>query len=243
MADEKNVTQYISFQQGVNLGDNIVVPSGASVQAGGSGKGFSRMMQVHEMKKQAEAEGLTLAQYLAKIREETAEAEQAMADDDNIVRVDSEGKSQVVDAEADDKRKQLESSNTIFKRAINNSKVDLLAIYNLINTHFVDYISYKYQWVAVYIYFRDYLEKCEYVDFACQMMSDDWFGRLRDDKHKACSNEALGTYSCIILERNRNLWSANMNTATKDVSAKGIINIINRLNDLELYGKDVSFLL
>lgn len=67
MADEK-ITQYIGFQQGINLGDNYTVPSGTTIHAGGANKGFSRMQEIHEMKKQAAAEGLSLAEYLKKLK-------------------------------------------------------------------------------------------------------------------------------------------------------------------------------
>lgn len=254
MDDEKIMKQYVGFQQGINLGDNYSVPAGGRVQADGSSKGFERMKQVHEMKKQAEAEGMTLAQYMAKLKTEMEEAEMVMRGMETEVKPNVMGEEAIGFSsptsvslgnlpEEEKKRAELEKSNTIFRTAYKGRRVDMLAIYNHIRDHFVEYIKAHHNWAAVYIYFFRFLSEDNYVAFADQMMSVEWFGYLKDEKHKACTNEALGTYSCLIQEHDRNLWSADMRGHDKDTSPRGVSAIKNLLIDLEVEGEGKTFLI
>lgn len=259
MADEK-IIQYIGFQQSINLGDNYTVPSGTTVKAGGARKGFSRMQEIHEMKKQAAAEGLTLAEYMKKLKAEMEEAERAMHEAEehsmqpNVHYAEAvEVSSEPVQSEPtkglnedDENRKLLKKSNVVFKNVQNEKPVDLLAIYKFIKEHFLTALTQQCEWVAVFCYFNNckkLLAITEATKFAEQMMSAEWFGELKDDSKKACTNNGLKPYSFIYFEKDPKAWDISKKTSSSHASANGLKLIYNRYTDLELEGKDLDFLL
>lgn len=260
MADEKNIT-YIGFQQGVNFGDNITLPPGSTYRSGGLSAAMERKKYYDQMKKEAAEAGMSLKDYMAKVKREMDEMEAMMNSTNNessdvpdaeyveIVEVkENADESHVVASEVntddDEKRTELERTNTLFKRVINEQKVDLLAIYNHIKEHFVEkHLRNQHHWAAVYIYFKKFLEMTEYTDFSSQMMNDSWFGEFKNDRNKACKNEALGTYTACILEPNVNKWSKNMPNADRSMSDRGISSIRSALIDLQVEGESLSFLI
>ena len=131
------------------------------------------------------------------------------------------------------KLEKLKKSNKIFKREIENQTVNLLAIYLFIKNKFIENIRHQYEWVALKIYLKEFLEDESDVSFAMQMMDAEWFGELNNDRKRSCTNEALGTYSALVNEPNRAKWSKEMNSISKDASKKGIKKIIDLLDMLE----------
>lgn len=258
MADEK-ITQYIGFQQGINLGDNFTVPTGTTVKAGGSRNGFARMQEIHEMKKQAAAEGLTLGEYVKKLKAETEEIDRAMQDDANEpmqpnmhyadaveVTTDPENFGDKNEDADETARLLLKKSNVVFKNVQNEKPVDLLAIYNFIKEHFISALTQQCEWVAVFCYFNNckkLLAITEATKFAEQMMSPEWFGELKNDSKKACTNNGLKPYNFIYFEKDPNAWDISKKTSSSRASANGLKLIYNSYTDMELEGKNLDFLL
>lgn len=258
MADEKNIT-YIGFQQGVNFGENITLPPGSTYRSGGLSAAMERKKYYDQMKKEAAEAGMSLKDYMAKVKREMDEMEAMMnagnskspdAQDAEYVEAveikEDAPEAHVVASEVNnvdvDKRAELEKTNTIFKRVINEQKVDLLAIYNHIKEHFIEkHLRNQHHWAAVYIYFKKFLEITEYTDFSSQMMNDSWFGAYKNDRYKACKNEALGTYTACILEPDTNKWSKSMPNADSSMSDRGISSIRAALIELQVEGESVSF--
>ncbi len=140
------------------------------------------------------------------------------------------------------KLEKLKKSNKIFKTKIGNQTVNLQAIYSFIKNEFIENIRHQYEWVALKIYLKEFLKDEGYVSFAKQMMDAEWFGELNNDRNRSCTNEALGTYSALVNEPNRDNWSAEMNGISKDATQKGINNIMDQLNKLEVTPKKKFYL-
>ena len=131
------------------------------------------------------------------------------------------------------KLEKLKKRNKIFKTEKGNQTVNLHAIYSFIKNEFIENIRHQYAWVALKIYLKEFLEDESDVSFAMQMMDAEWFGELNNDRNRSCTNEALGTYSALVNEPNRDKWSKEMNGISKDASKKGIKKIIDLLDMLE----------
>ena len=140
------------------------------------------------------------------------------------------------------KLEKLKKSNKIFKTKIGNQTVNLQAIYLFIKNKFIENIRYKYEWVALKIYLKEFLKDESNVSFAKQMMDAEWFGELNNDRKRSCNNDALGTYSALVNESNRAKWSAEMIGISKDATQKGINNIMEQLNKLEVTKKKKFYL-
>lgn len=256
MADEK-IIQYIGFQQGINLGDNYTVAAGTTVKAGGARKGLSRMQDIHEMKKQAAADGLSLAEYMKKLKAEMEEAERAMQEMDspNAYTQPDIQEAEVVDVtpepvnepnENEKKRAELKRTNEIFKSAVTDTRVDLLAIYNFIKEHFVSAITQQCEWVAVFCYFNNnkkLLSNTEESKFIEQMMNPEWFGELKNDKKKACTHNGMKEYSFIYYEKNADNWDIEDKPDGSRASSRGLRLIYNRYSELDIEGKNLTFLI
>lgn len=258
MADEKNIT-FIGYQQDVNYGDNITLPPGSTYRGGGLSSAMERKKFYDQMKKEAAEAGMSLKDYMAKVKAEMDEMETMMnGKEDHTSDVPEADYVEVIDAtveeaatksdikqpnEVSSKRAELEITNKVFKRVYKDQKLDMLAIYNLIKDHFLCRLTNQYMWVAVFIYFKKYLENPEYKEFCTQMMDDTWFGEFKNDKHKACKHEALGTYTAIILERDSDKWSKEMPNADPAMSNRAISAIRSALIDLEVEGELTSFFL
>lgn len=86
----------------------------------------------------------------------------------------------------------LTESNIIFRTIVDGKTLDLSKIREFLKCYVVDKITYKYEWMAVYLFLKDkgMLEIDTLVQFANQMNQKGWF----EDAKIKCTEDAIQDY-------------------------------------------------
>ncbi len=130
------------------------------------------------------------------------------------------------------KRERLLKSNMIFnlKPAKLKKEVDILFLYQFINTRFISEKMHVYDWYALYFIFRrnDLLLPCSVEDFERQMKHKEWFAHV----DKKCSANEINTYGYLNM-KSPDVWSVNFRPAGNRSSKKSVENLYRKVSDLE----------
>lgn len=130
------------------------------------------------------------------------------------------------------KRERLLKSNMIFnlKPAKLKKEVDILFLYQFINTRFISEKMHVYDWYALY-YILDkngLLLPCTVEDFERQMKHKEWFAHV----DKKCSANEINTYGYLNM-KSPDVWSVNFRPAGNRSSKKSVENLYRKVSDLE----------
>ena len=139
-------------------------------------------------------------------------------------------------AESDEnkmKRERLLNSNKVFclQPAKSNRKVDILLLYQFIETRFISEKMFIYEWYALYYILRrvGVITTCTIEDFEKQMNDKEWFAHVE----KKCSANEINTYS-FLTDKSPDDWDIKYKPeGTNKASKKAIGNIYRKYSDLE----------
>lgn len=130
------------------------------------------------------------------------------------------------------KRELLLRSNKIFnlKPAKLKKEVDILFLYQYINTRFISEKMHVYDWYALY-YILDkngLLLPCTVEDFVRQMNHDEWFAHVETK----CSANEINTYR-FLKDKSPNNWSDRFKPTGSRASKNSVANLYRKYSDLE----------
>lgn len=131
------------------------------------------------------------------------------------------------------KRERLLKTNKVFNLKPANSKneIDILLLYQYIESRFVNDNKFVYEWFALFYLFRrkGLLNNCTVEDFERQMNDDEWFGHVE----KKCKANEINTYSFLI-EKRPDDWNIKYKPAgSNKASTKAINKLYRKYSDLE----------
>lgn len=144
--------------------------------------------------------------------------------------------------EEKDKRERLSKTSKVFNLSpANSKKVDILFLYQFIDSRFISETMHVYEWFALYYLLRriGLLLTCTVEDFERQMNNKEWFGHVKSK----CSANEINTYR-FLLDKAPDAWSIKFKPGgTNKASKKAINNILRKYYELEetideIYTKD-----
>ena len=131
------------------------------------------------------------------------------------------------------KRKRLLKTNKVFNLhpAKSKKKVDILLLYQFIDSCFISDKMFIYEWYALHYFLRrkDLLLNCTVEDFEKQMNDDEWFGHVE----KKCKANEINTYS-FLNDKAPDAWNIkDKPEGTNKATNKAISNIYKKYSELE----------
>ena len=131
-----------------------------------------------------------------------------------------------------EKRERLFKTNRVFNLTpANSKKVDILFLYQFIDSRFISATMHVYEWFALYYLLRriGLLSTCTVEDFERQMNDMEWFGHVK----KKCSANEINTYR-FLLDKAPDAWGINFKPGgTNKASKKAIDNIYLKYSEIE----------
>ena len=130
------------------------------------------------------------------------------------------------------KRERLLKSNMIFnlKPAKLKKEVDILFLYQFINTRFISEKMHVYDWYALYYILnrKGLLLSCTVEDFVRQMNHKEWFAHVEIK----CSANEINTYR-FLKDKSPDSWSDRFKPTGNRASKKSVENLYRKYSDLE----------
>ncbi len=135
------------------------------------------------------------------------------------------------------KRNALLENSRILNLEPRGNKIDVYNLYCFIETHFVNYISYKYQWAALryFLIHHDLLKASSVEDFVSLMNRKEWFSHVE----KTCEANEINTYNFLMGNR-ASQWMECPIPEGSRATQKSIRNIYTAYNNLELFKDELG---
>ena len=130
---------------------------------------------------------------------------------------------------------ERKQSNMVFHEKVNGKDINFGKLIAYIRKYGVDNITYRYEWVAIYLFAQDHglLQECKLTAFADQMNKPEWFGYVVD--RRQCTADAMGDYNFLSTTDKKRWTDKAVIPAGTKASRQGIIRVINKYNNLDIY--------
>ena len=131
------------------------------------------------------------------------------------------------------KRERLLKTNKVFNLhpAKSKKEVDILLLYQFIESRFISDKMFIYEWYALHFFLRrnDLLLSCTIEDFEKQMNDDEWFGHVE----KKCKANEINTYS-FLNDKAPDVWDIRYKPeGTNKATNRAIGNLYKTYSNLE----------
>lgn len=131
------------------------------------------------------------------------------------------------------KRERLLKTNKVFNLhpAKSKKEVDILLLYQFIESRFISDKMFIYEWYALHFFLRrnDLLLSCTIEDFEKQMNDDEWFGHVE----KKCKANEINTYS-FLNDKAPDVWDIRYKPeGTNKATKRAIGNLYKKYSNLE----------
>ena len=128
---------------------------------------------------------------------------------------------------------QRKEVNSVFRTQINDHNINFGKFIRFLNEYGVTTITYKYEWMAIYLFAKEQnlLQEPSYTAFAEQMNKAGWFGHVA--ARRQCSADAMGDYSFLTMMK-RPLWENISIPGGSKASKNGVNHIIRKYDNLTL---------
>ena len=155
---------------------------------------------------------------------------------ERLKELTSSGDQPLTEEQLEQKRKQ---SNKVFREKVNGKDIHFGKLITFLHDYGVDTITYKYEWMAIYLFAKnhDLLKEPQLAAFEEQMNMPEWFGFVV--KRRKCAADNMGDYK-FLSSVDKNKWDDDdlIPTGSK-ASNNGCRRIINKYNDLDInFSKD-----
>ena len=150
---------------------------------------------------------------------------------ERLKELTSSGDQPLTEEQLEQKRKQ---SNKVFREKINDKDINFGRLIAFFREYVVDTITYKYEWMAIYLFAKNHnlLKEYQLAAFEEQMNMPEWFGSVVDRRN--CSADALGDYNFLTnVDKNKLLDDSIIPDGSK-ASITGRNRIINKYNNLDI---------
>lgn len=130
------------------------------------------------------------------------------------------------------KRERLLKSNKVFclQPAKSKKNVDILLLYQFIETRFIAEKMFVYDWFALFYILKrtGVITTCTVEDFTKQMNDDEWFANAK----KKCKANEINTYR-FLLEKSPDVWDVKFKDLGNRATKKSIDNLSRKYSELE----------
>lgn len=150
---------------------------------------------------------------------------------ERLKELTSSGDQPLTEEQLEQKRKQ---SNKVFREKVNGKDIHFGKLIAFLREHGVDTITFKYEWMAIYLFAKNHnlLQESQLAAFEEQMNMPEWFGFVVD--RRKCTADALGDYYFLATEDKNNWDNDGIIPVSSKASKRGCKYITNRYNDLDI---------
>lgn len=131
-------------------------------------------------------------------------------------------------------KQRRQKNNKVFRTEKDGRTINLDKLYKYLKEKVVDSISYKYEWMALYLFAKNHNLLCDetLLAFAEQMNQPEWFGNT--DCRLKCAYDAMSDYN-FLSTNNKNRWNDNtIIPGGGKASRSGIDRITRKYDELDL---------